>query len=319
MKDKNERKKKTVAAVSPYLYPHNINFKEAAFKAWQQNGGQIRNSHYPKKILRGAVFRWELPCSYKNKTEARLRFVEPVSIKFDTFPDYAFYEVIPFIWDCWPIFFEDTCRYFIKHKVRTAFFTSSQSAEKMKKRFPAMKIFFIPEGIDTTLYQGGKLLKDRNIDLLEFGRKNDKVVKYNLPDKINHLYSKKGEKLFATNKDLFSALADTRITIALTRKDTQPELAEDIDTLTQRYWESMLSRIVMVGRAPQELIDLIGYNPVIKLDQIHPNEQIIDILNNIEKYQSLVDKNRETALRLGDWKIRMRQVMNELTRLGYNI
>lgn len=313
------KEKIKVTAVSPYLHPHSINFKEAAFKAWKQNGGQVKRSYYPSPILHGVVFRWELPCIYKNKTEARIRFAEPVSIKFDTFPDYAFYEVIPFIWDCWPKFFEDICQYFKKHQVRTAFFTSSQSAEKMKKRFPSMNIFFIPEGIDTTLYQEGKLLKDRNIDLLEYGRKNDKIVRYNLPNTINHIYSKKGEKLFTTNEDLFSALADTRITIALTRKDTQPELAGDIDTLTQRYWESMLSRIVMVGRAPQELIDLIGYNPVIELNPKYPNEQILEILKNIEKYQPLVDKNRETALKLGDWKIRIKQVMNELTALGYNI
>lgn len=314
------KKKIKVTAVSPYLHPHSINFKEAAFKAWQQNGGQVRESHYPPKILHGAAFRWELPCLYKkNKKGARLRFIEPVSIKFDTFPDYAFYEIIPFIWDCWPKYFENTCRYFIKHQVRTAFFTSSQTAEKMKKRFPSMNICYIPEGIDTSLYQEGKLLKDRTIDLLEFGRKNDKVVKYHLPSTINHLYSKHGEKLFATNEDLFSSLANTRITIALTRKDTQPELAGDIDTLTQRYWESMLSRIVMIGRAPQELINLIGYNPVIELDTNYPNEQVLDILKNIERYQPLVDKNRETALQFGDWKIRMKQVINELTKLGYTI
>lgn len=310
---------KMVAAVPPYLYSHNINFKEAAFKAWQQNGGQVRKSHYPPKILHGTVFRWELPCLYKKNKEARFRFIEPVSIKFDTFPDYAFYEVIPFIWDCWPKYFENTCRYFIKHQVRTAFFTSSQTAEKMKKRFPLMNIFYIPEGIDTSLYQEGKQLKDRSIDLLEFGRKNDRVVKYHLPNTINHLYSKQGEKLFATNKDLFSALANTRITITLTRKDTQPELAGDIDTLTQRYWESMLSRIVMVGRAPQELINLVGYNPVIELDKKYPNEQVLEILKNIEKYQPLVDKNRETALQFGDWKIRMKQVMTDLKNLGYKI
>lgn len=312
--------KTIVTAVPPYLHPHNINFKIAAFKAWQQNNGQTRNSYYPPRNLHGIFFRWELPCIYKkSKKEARLRFVEPISTKFDTFPDYIFYEIIPFIWDCWPIFFEKTCQYFIKHQVRTAFFTSSQTAEKMQKRFPSMNIFFVPEGIDTSLYKEGKLLKDRNIDLLEYGRKNDKAIKFNLPNTINHVFSKKGEKLFASNDDLFSALADTRITITLTRKDTQPELAGDIDTLTQRYWESMLSRIVMIGRAPQELIDLIGYNPVIELDYKHPNEQIIDILNNIEDYQPLVDKNRETALKLGDWKIRMEDVMKKLISVGYQI
>lgn len=310
---------KQVKAVQPYQHPDNINFKMAVYNAWQNTGGATANSHYPHRLLHGLTFRFDFRSPFENSRQARLRFVEPISIKFDTFPDYAIYEVIPFIWDCWPKYFENTCQYFIKHQVRTAFFTSSQTAEKMKKRFPSMNIFYIPEGIDTTLYQKGKLLKDRNIDLLEYGRKNDMVVKYNLPNTINHLYSKKGEKLFVTNKDLFSALANTRITIALTRKDTQPELAGDIDTLTQRYWESMLSRIIMVGRAPQELIELIGYNPVIELDKKYPNEQILEMLKNIEKYQPLVDKNRETALRFGDWKIRTKQVMAKLKESGYNI
>lgn len=38
----------------------------------------------------------------------------------------------------------------------------------------------------------------------------------------------------------------------------QPEIAGDIETLTQRYWECMFSRMVMVGHAPQELLTLSG-------------------------------------------------------------
>jgi len=39
---------------------------------------------------------------FKCKKEARLRFVSGYSIQFDTFPDYALHEVVPFIWDCRP-------------------------------------------------------------------------------------------------------------------------------------------------------------------------------------------------------------------------
>lgn len=59
----------------------------------------------------------------------------------------------------------------------------------------------------------------------------------------------------------------------------------------------------MVGHAPQELIDFIGYNPVIELsDKISPEEQIADVIEHIEDYQSLVDKivkrqrNREAGM-----------------------
>lgn len=87
-------------------------------------------------------------------------------------------------------------------------------------------------------------------------------------------------------------------------------------TLTQRYWECMFSRMVMVGHAPQELIDFIGYNPVIELsDKISPEELIANVIEHIEDYQVLVDKNRETAERLGSWDVRMKWLMGELANL----
>ena len=104
-----------------------------------------------------------------------------------------------------------------------------------------------------------------------------------------------------------------KVTITLPRSMTQPEVAGDIETLTQRYWECMFSRMVMVGHAPQELIDVIGYNPVIELsDKISAEELIADVIEHIEDYQALVDKNRETAERLGSWDVRMKWLMSEL-------
>ena len=74
--------------------------------------------------------------------------------------------------------------------------------------------------------------------------------------------------------------------------------------------------MVMVGHAPQELIDFIGYNPVIELsDKISPEEQIADVIEHIVDYQSLVDKKRETAEKLGSWDVRMKWLMSELSNL----
>lgn len=114
-------------------------------------------------------------------------------------------------------------------------------------------------------------------------------------------------------------MANAQVTIAVPRSWTQPEVAGGIETLTQRYWESMLSRMVMVGHAPQELTDLIGYNPVVEMNREHPAEQICDILAHIEDYQPLVDRNREAALKHGDWKLRMREVMDFLRGKGYEV
>ena len=276
---------KTVVAVSPYQHPNSINFKNGAFEAWKEIGGKIANDHYPLRLFHKLIFNHQLPSIRHHKKEARLRFVEPVSLNFDTYPDYIKYEIIPLV-------------------------TSSQNAELMKQVFPHLNILFITEGIDTELYDKGKELIDRKIDLLEYGRRNNKVFKVELPPKINHLYSKKGERLFSTNVKLFQALADTRITVNFPRCDTQPSIAGNIETLTQRYWESMLSRIVIIGRAPKELIDLIGYNPVIEVD---------NILHHIEDYQELVDKNRDTALKMGSWKLRMQQIQEWLKSVNYQI
>ena len=184
-----------------------------------------------------------------------------------------------------------------------------------------INVIWCPEAVDDSVYQKGKLLKDRNIDLLEFGRSNDKVFKAeqlesifdNKNRSLNHVCTKQNGKFIYTNEQLYEAMGNAKVTIALPRSITQPEIAGDIETLTQRYWECMFSRMVMVGHAPQELIDFIGYNPVIELsDKISSEELIADVIEHIEDYQVLVDKNRETAEKLGSWDVRMKWLMSEL-------
>ena len=58
-------------------------------------------------------------------------------------------------------------------------------------------------------------------------------------------------------------MSKIKIVVSFPQNITNPKKAGDIETLTQRYWESMLSRNIIVGQAPEELIELIGYNPVI--------------------------------------------------------
>ena len=60
-------------------------------------------------------------------------------------------------------------------------------------------------------------------------------------------------------------------------------------------------------------MDFIGYNPVIELnDKISAEELIANVIEHIEDYQSLVDKNRDTAVKLGCWNVRMEWLMGEL-------
>ena len=314
--------KKILKAVAPFCHPGFLNFKQAPFEAWKQNGGMVAKDHYPPRFLHGAVYRWELPTLWKSKKKARLRFVEPVSFSFDTFPDYARYEVVPMFWDCWPCYFEKTREWLMQHQVKTAIFSSLQTAERMREALPNINIIWCAEAVDESAYGKGKLLKDREIDLLEFGRSNDRIVDAEKLEQVkigenslNHVCTKQHGKFIYTNEQLYQAMGNAKVTIALPRSMTQPEIAGDIETLTQRYWECMFSRMVMVGHAPQELIDFIGYNPVIELrENVSAEDLIHDVLEHIKDYQGLVDKNLETAKRLGSWKVRMKWLMGELEK-----
>lgn len=310
---------KIVKAIPPYLYIGASNFKYYPCEAWEKIGGKVSRNFYPPQFLHSLIYRITLPPVFKSKREARLRFVSGYSIQFDTFPDYAFYEVIPVIWDCWPKQVESVAAFFRKHQVKTAIFTSSQTADVFRNLFPQMNILTITEGIKIDLYSPGDVLSDRKIDILEIGRKDGNFFKSPLPEGINHIKTGNFARTFQSDEEFRTALADTKVTITVPRCDVDKKIAGNIETLTQRYWECMSSRIVMVGRAPQELIDLIGYNPVVDWDGNDASPLVSQLLQDISSYQSLVDKNYETAKRMASWDIRMKVIMEYLEKLGYSV
>lgn len=311
--------RKTIRAKKPYIYINNSNFKLAPWEECVKAGFLSTGNRPLEKYYESLSYHLNLPTLHTNPKEARLCFCEGGSFRFDTFPDYLFFEIIPLIWDCWPSFWETIEKFFRKHNVKTAFFTSSQTADHFKSVFPTCNIFHLPEGIDTQIYKPGKPLRERSIDYLEYGRCSCIVDSAKLDDSINVVSSRNERNGLATREDLVNALADSKITIAMTRLDNQPEIAEGVDTLTQRYWECMLSGVILLGRAPQELIDFIGYDPTVKIELGNVNLQIKYILSHIEDYQDFVDKNRAVALQKGDWSDRINTIMQQLTLLGYKI
>jgi hypothetical protein len=310
---------KNIKALSPYIYPNQLNFKDKAFNAWRkQFSNAVVEGWYPK-LLHGVLFRRDLFPTFCHFGDARLIFVQPFSLYFDASISVLTHEVVPFIWDCWPCFYNMMEKWLIRHNVKTAIFTSRQEMEAMKQRCPHIDMIWCPEGIDTSRYTAGKPLTERTIDLLEFGRSNEKIIPAGAFEGIRHIATKVGDSFIYNDKQLYEAMGDAKVTICLPRSITHPEEAGGIETLTQRYWECMLSRIVMVGHAPKELVDLIGYNPCVEIssDSSDVKRQISDIIEHIEDYQVLVDKNRVVALQYGDWKNRMCQVMDFLESKGY--
>lgn len=300
-----------IKAVKPYIYPGQINFKHKPYEAWEKLGLPIAKAHYPWRWLHRLFFSYSLPRICTCKKEARLCFVQPWSLYFDTFPSYLSYEVIPFFWDVWPSTYPKVEAWLRRYHVKTAIFTASGTVEHMKQVFPDMNILWCPEGIDAENYPAGKDLKDRTIDFLHYGREIDSIVKYDFSN-IRYVSGKRDGKAIFTQEELHNALSDARIVAAYPKNWTNPNEGGGIETLTQRYWECMLSGCVMIGHAPQELINLIGYNPVIELDKNQPQHQLEEVLEHIDRYQDLVDKNREIAMSVGDWKHSIGKVVSFL-------
>lgn len=171
------------------------------------------------------------------------------------------------------------------------------------------------------MFEEGSNLTDRCIGLYEIGSIKRGYFRKKYPEEYDQLFTKPKEWGFATRNDYKRLLQNAKLTIIFPRSVTEPEMAQGIETLTQRYWECMLSRILMVGHAPKELTDYVCYNPVIELDMEHDLEHINSILADISNpiYQELVDRNRDTALKLGSWDIRVKQVIEWLQEIGYEV
>ena len=309
---------KRVISMEPMKYANNSNFKLAPYYAWVDAGGKKAASYYSLKSLRFLLPLFE-KITHRSSQKAVLCFAEPPSLDIDCFPWWGWREIIPVLWDCWPKYWHSTEQWFRSHDVKSAIFTSSQTADEFRRRFPNMNILTITEGIDTITFHAEKPLSKRNIDILQYGRVAKLWGSVNFGDDIHSICSKDEKTLLHTRKDLVNSLADSKIVLSIPRCDMQPELAGNIETLTQRYWECMLSGTIILGRAPQELIDLIGYDPTVHLRQECIIEQVRSIIRHIEDYQELVDRNRTVALEKADWSLRIKAIMEWLREIGYEV
>jgi hypothetical protein len=250
---------------------------------------------------------------------------------FDNIFPYYNYEIVPMMWDVWPYTWRNMYRDLKRFHVKTVFVTARSVAEKIKKEL-GINAYWIPEGIDTSIYKKGLVLDQRKNDILEMGRKMGKyhriIDKLSLESRIHGALATSkstdgvlGSKtmVFQSHQELVENIPNFKILVCFPQCDTNTEKAGDIETLTQRYWEGMLSRCLIVGRVPQELVDLIGYNPVINVNWDNPEEQLINILQNVSSYQDLVDKNYESAIKYASWESRMPLFRKYLIDSGYII
>ncbi len=301
--------------LEPYKMGDYQFFRQWLAEAWNATGGRIKDDIYlpmKLKIVIGKLgLARVLPWGSSRRRKLLVTCVNRV--EYFSWPWCYSYEIVPIVWDCWPKHWRYLPRFCRANRVKTVFCTSSQTAEYVRKECPGVNAVWLPEGIKVSLYPMGPSLRDRPVDVLEMGRQMPSVhsalTSLSRRTGVKHLYQAGDRLLFPDFDALTKGLRDAKITICHPRCDTNPEMAGDVETMTQRYWECMLSGTLIVGRAPRELVEFCGYDPVVTLgDDIE--KQLLQILDGIGEYQELVRKNRQFAEEHADWKNRIAIIRN---------
>lgn len=238
------------------------------------------------------------------------------------FPVCYVAETMVYAFDCWAPAHDRWEAFFRRHKMRIAFISARISAERMAKRVPGLETIWMPEAIDPAPYSAEKPVKKRSIDVLELGRRydiyHDRIREHCVSKGYQHRYElRNGQLVFSSAEDFYRGLADTKISICFPSSITHPARSGDVETLTVRYLESIACKNIIVGRCPQELKDLFGFNPVVEADMGDAAGQIDDILANVDAYGERLDRNLQRLREVGTWDTRVETILSVLRQRGF--
>ncbi len=213
----------------------------------------------------------------------------------------------------------DMIKQFVKHfKVENLFLSSSQATESLRNSVGQTKVNWIPEGINPEEYNYYPYER-KDIDVLAFGRKydqyHDKIENHLKGQQIKYVFPKSPGKVIFPSRELFiDGLARSKISICFPSNITHPERAGDMETMTIRYLQSMVSKTLILGKAPEEMISLFGYDPVIEVDMRDPANQVKEILSNYPEYIGLIEKNYSNVLKDHTWRKRWQAITEKLVK-----
>ncbi len=235
----------------------------------------------------------------------------------NTFPICYLRDMVTWSFDCLPGKYEAWEALFRRHRIRVAFISAKAAAEELDRRLADTRVVWLPEAADPTEYLPGRPLVARKTAVVELGRRFDTyhglIWQYLYDSGLPHLYvGAGGRNIFGSRDDLAAGLADAKISVCFPGSLTHPQESGGLETVTHRYFESIASGCLIVGRAPAELIELFGYNPIVEADLTDPVAQLEDVLQNLDRYQALVDKNYARLLEVGTWASRARQLLQYL-------
>src|ERR1035437_10145803 len=213
-----------------------------------------------------------------------------------------------YLFDAWEALYPEIQELLIEYNFNLIFISAKKTAEHFSSVLDNKKVFWIPEGITTEHFTFADY-ENKTIEVLQMGRKyqlyHDNIVDYCKMFNLNYLYEEiPGELIFKSQELFTDALAKTKISVCFPSSTTHPERSGTVSTITQRYFQSMISKCIIVGESPGEMKELFSYDPVIKADLKYPGEQIMDILNNYEAYKPLLERNYNEVRLNHHWRNR---------------
>lgn len=237
------------------------------------------------------------------------------------FPDAYWCEIVPWIYDCWGQEWEKWEALLKRHRVRIAFFSTRQTAEHFAKRIPGLDARWMPECMDFSLLHPGKPLKDRTLHVFEMGRRlasmHDKVREPLKAAGKKHIYDQgpRSASAIPTLDELYTQMGDAAIIICFPKVMTHPAGAGGVETMTQRYLETLGSGALAVGACPKELADLMGFDPVVRLNLDDPARHLLEILDTLPKYQEMVDRAVVRVREIGTFQQRASDMLRAIAEI----
>lgn len=220
-----------------------------------------------------------------------------------------------YLFDVWPDVQDQVAQFINAFSVDYAFVSASQAAAAIQQRVDA-EVLWVPEGIDPAPYRH-RPTAERTVDVLQLGRRydayHDRIVGALEREGRTYLYeAHKGEIIFPTRESFLEGLANAKISVCVPSSITHPSRSGTVETMTLRYLQSMASKCLVVGHAPEEMVRLFGYNPVVEIDADDPAGQLVDVLGRMDEYADLIERNYRNVLNEHTWHHRWQRISEVL-------
>jgi len=237
------------------------------------------------------------------------------------YPYVLRHALVSYSFDLWPNTWDDWQRVYELNRPRIAFISAKVPMAEMRRRVQGVDFRWLPEAVDPTAFDASLPLVERPVDVFEIGRPfpsfHERIREPLAAAGFRHEYPQSACPGGMPYEEVVKTYARSKIVLCFPRSMTHPHQAQGVETTTFRYFECMASKTLMIGHCPSELMEILGFNPVIEANMDNPGQQLVrEILPRIENYQELVERNHAamtSCWTVNDQACCIRAAMDELS------